>query len=220
MVLSDREIWMEVGTGRREFTPALEFDQVSPSSVDLRLSNGFTVFPRLPGVDIEINTPAVENVEAVIARYGERQILLAGEYLLLRPGDFALSYTLEYIRLPNYLAARVEGRSTLARLGLSIRQTARRFMPLLRVSCGWKYPTTGLFPAGFIRGRKSVNWRWNAWAALPQAGSTVSFSSSGKGKARPAGQGVFTLRPGLFAGRGPLSSILENRNPSPMSFRA
>ena len=124
MVLSDREIWMEVGTGRLSFTPELDLDQVSPSSVDLRLSNVFTTFPPLPGVDTEINTPAVANVEAVIARYGETQTLADGEYLLLRPGDFVLSYTLEYIQLPNYLAARVEGRSTLARLGLSIHQTA------------------------------------------------------------------------------------------------
>jgi dCTP deaminase len=125
MVLSDREIWMEIGTGRLRFTPAIVSGQIASSAVDLRLGNQFTTFrPPVPGVRTEIDVAEMENPEDVIARYGDTQILGPNEYFLLEPGQFVLTYTLEYVGMPNYLAARVEGRSSLARLGISVHQTA------------------------------------------------------------------------------------------------
>jgi dCTP deaminase len=50
--------------------------------------------------------------------------LATGEKFQLQPGEFALGWTLETINMPNFLAARVEGKSTLSRLGLSIHQSA------------------------------------------------------------------------------------------------
>ena len=125
MVLSDREIWMEIGTGRLQFNPAVVSRQVTSSAVDLRLANQFTTFtPPVPGVRTEIDVAEMDNPEDVIARYGDTQTLVPDEYFLLEPGQFVLTYTLEYVVMPNYLAARVEGRSSLARLGISIHQTA------------------------------------------------------------------------------------------------
>lgn len=125
MILSDREIWMEVGSNRLVITPDLETNQVSPSALDLRLGNEFTTFPRpVPGVETVIDTEGIGNVEAFIDRYGDKQIVPDNGAFRLEPGGFVLAYTLENIRMPDYLAARVEGRSTLARLGISIHQTA------------------------------------------------------------------------------------------------
>lgn len=125
MVLSDREIWMEVGSNRLVITPDLEASQVSPSALDLRLGNEFTTFPGpLQGAVTTIDTDKIGNVEAIIDRHGDKQILADNSTFRLEPGGFVLAYTLEYIRMPNYLAARVEGRSSLARLGISIHQTA------------------------------------------------------------------------------------------------
>ena len=125
MVLSDREIWMEVGSNRLAIIPDLAIDQVSPSAFDLRLGNEFTTFPGpLPGVETVINTAEISSVEAFIDRHGDKRILPDNATFRLEPGGFVLAYTLEYIRMPNYLAARVEGRSSLARLGISIHQTA------------------------------------------------------------------------------------------------
>lgn len=125
MILSDREIWMEVGSSRLVITPDLEADQVSPSALDLRLGNAFTTFPGpVKGAETVIDTDKTSNVEAVIDRYGNEHIIPDDETFRLEPGGFVLAYTLEYIKMPNYLAARVEGRSTLARLGISIHQTA------------------------------------------------------------------------------------------------
>ena len=125
MILSDREIWMEIGSSRLVITPDPEVDQIAPSALDLRLGNEFTTFPEpVPGVKTLIDTTEIGNVETVIDRYGRKQTLADNEAFPLKPGDFVLAYTLEYIQMPNYLAARVEGRSSLARLGLSIHQTA------------------------------------------------------------------------------------------------
>ena len=125
MVLSDREIWMEIGSGRLKFSPEITPDQVSPSSVDLRLGHTFTTFRQSPeGADTLIDLVKVGNVEEIVEAYGDTKALTEGEAFRLEPGQFVLAYTLEYVEMPNYLAARVEGRSSLARLGISIHQTA------------------------------------------------------------------------------------------------
>lgn len=126
MVLSDHEIWMEIRSGRLAFTPDIMAGQITPSSVDLRLSNSFTGFnpPAIPGVATTIDLSTIGNVEEFAASYGVQTILAEGEQYTLAPGQFALAYTLERVKLPNYLAGRVEGRSSFARLGISIHQTA------------------------------------------------------------------------------------------------
>ena len=125
MILSDREIWMEISSGHLSFDPEIEFNQVVPSAVDLRLGNQFTTFKTQPvGVDTLIDLAQVSNVEDIATAYGDTQFLKDGEAFRLEPGQFLLAYTMEYVKLPNYLAARVEGRSSLARLGISIHQTA------------------------------------------------------------------------------------------------
>ena len=125
MALSDVEIWMEIGSGRLKFDPNITANQVSPSAIDLRLSNQFTTFnPPVKGVTTTIDLAKIGNVEEIAETYGDTQTVTNGEAFSLAPGQFVLAYTLEHITLPNYLAARVEGRSSLARLGISIHQTA------------------------------------------------------------------------------------------------
>ena len=107
MVLSDHEIWMEIGSGRLQFTPPIVADQVSPSAVDLRLSDNFTVFnpPAPAGVSMAIDLAKIENVEAIAEAYGEERTVLAGETFTLMPGQFVLAYTKERVKLPNYLGS-------------------------------------------------------------------------------------------------------------------
>ena len=126
MILSDHEILMEIYSGRLVFTPPVSEDLISPSAVDLHLGNEFTVFDasRIKGVAISVDLAALENVEELSDMYGERITLAQDEKHTLKPGEFVLSYTQERVKIPNYLAARVEGRSSFARLGLSIHQTA------------------------------------------------------------------------------------------------
>ena len=130
MVLSDQEIRMELRNGGLAISPEINDAQIRPLSVDLQLSDVFTVFKtpdeiaKLAGLDQFVDLANVNDVEAIVSAVGRKVVLAEGERLDLKPGEFILAYTLERIELSNYLAARVEGRSTLARLGLSIHQTA------------------------------------------------------------------------------------------------
>ena len=136
MILSDHEIMMEIRSGRLVFTPDITEDQISPSAVDLQLSNVFTLINTtgLKGVTTAVDLAEIESVEDLARIYGEQKTLAKGEKLSLMPRGFVLAYTLERITLPNYLAARVEGRSSFARLGLSSHQTAPTFTQLLKGS--------------------------------------------------------------------------------------
>ena len=107
------------------FTPELEPQQVSPSSIDLRLGYQFTVFePQQSGFTVSVELRPGINIEAGIEQYSKTIILGEGEPFTLHQGQFVLAYTLETITLSNRLAARVEGRSSVGRVGLSIHQTA------------------------------------------------------------------------------------------------
>ena len=124
MILSNNDIRAEIERGGLKFDPMVEHNQFAASSIDLRLSEVFTR-PSIPGPGISIAVdPEVSSPEAAFRQYGEEIIVPDGEKFALRPGDFILGYTLERVELPDYLAARIEGRSRLARFGVSIHQTA------------------------------------------------------------------------------------------------
>ncbi len=124
MPLSDRDIFEEIECGNLVFDPEVELNQVSASSIDLRLADVFTV-PKLPpdGMFFAID-PSVISPEAVFRDYAEVVTVPSGDKFELKPGAFVLGYTLEKVSLPNHLAARIEGRSSMARLGVSVHQTA------------------------------------------------------------------------------------------------
>jgi dCTP deaminase len=115
MVLSDRTIRQMVEAGRIRIEP---FDpgDVQPSSVDLHLGGDFQVFrnSRYPYID-----PSREQ-----AGLTERVDATAEEPFVLHPGEFVLGSTVERITLPDDIVARLEGKSSLGRLGLLIHSTA------------------------------------------------------------------------------------------------
>lgn len=125
MVLSNNDIQDEIDRGGLKFEPSVDPGQMSSSSsVDLRLGDTFTV-PHEPrqGVSISID-PLITSTEDALRDYSDIVKVGRGEKFHLEPGAFVLGYTLERVELSNYLAARVEGRSSLARLGISVHQTA------------------------------------------------------------------------------------------------
>jgi dCTP deaminase len=115
MLLSDRDIVAEIDAGRIALEP-YEPGMVQPSSIDVRLDRFFRVFEnhRYPHID-----PAEEQPE--LTRLVEPE---AGEPFILHPGEFVLGSTYEVITLPDDVAARLEGKSSLGRLGLLTHSTA------------------------------------------------------------------------------------------------
>ena len=115
MVLSDRDIRAEIAAGRIVIDPFVP-EAVQPSSIDLHLDRRFRVFrnSRYPYIDVRVDQPDMTEL-----------VEIAGDDpFILHPGEFVLGSTLERVRLPDDLVARLEGKSSLGRLGLLIHSTA------------------------------------------------------------------------------------------------
>lgn len=128
MILTDREIKMALERGSLIIDPRPDERAFASTSVDLTLDQTFSVFRQSQtGVDISID-PAREgfNHDAAMEQITERQAIDLKEGYLLDPRKLILGWSAEYIDLRNdaRLAARVEGKSSLARLGLSVHVTA------------------------------------------------------------------------------------------------
>ena len=115
MLLSDRDIRASIDSGRVVLAP-YDAAMVQPSSVDVRLDRYFRVFEnhRYPHID-----PAEEQPD--LTRLVEAG---AGEPFVLHPGEFVLASTYEVVTLADDIAARLEGKSSLGRLGLLTHSTA------------------------------------------------------------------------------------------------
>ena len=115
MLLSDRDIRAEVDAGRIVLDP-WDPAMVQPSSVDVRLDRYFRLFDnhKYPHIDPAADQPDLTRLLEVDPAEG----------FVLHPGEFVLGSTLETVTLPDDLAARVEGKSSLGRLGLLTHATA------------------------------------------------------------------------------------------------
>jgi dCTP deaminase len=115
MILSDATIREEVADGRIVIDP---FDEacVQPSSVDLHVDSQFRVFAnsRYPYIDVKREMRDLTELVEVAE----------GEPFILHPGEFVLGSTLERVAIPDDMVARLEGKSSLGRLGLLIHSTA------------------------------------------------------------------------------------------------
>jgi len=115
VVLSDRTIREEIAAGRLIIEP---FDDtlLQPSSVDVRVAGEFRVFHNNRRTYIDVKD-ANDDLTEVVA-------IPDGEAFILHPGEFVLGSTRERVALPDDLVARLEGKSSLGRLGLLIHSTA------------------------------------------------------------------------------------------------
>jgi dCTP deaminase len=115
MLLSDRDIAVEIKAGRVQVEP-FEAKMIQPSSVDVRLDRFFRVFENHK---YEVIDPSLEQSELT------REVAVApDDFFILHPGEFVLASTYEVITLPDDIAGRLEGKSSLGRLGLLTHSTA------------------------------------------------------------------------------------------------
>ncbi|MEI6040733.1 MAG: dCTP deaminase [Actinomycetes bacterium] len=115
MLLSDRDIKAEIAAGRVKVEP-FDGQMIQPSSVDVRLDRFFRVFENHKYSVID---PSIEQSELT------REVAVENdEEFILHPGEFVLASTYEVITLPDDIAGRLEGKSSLGRLGLLTHSTA------------------------------------------------------------------------------------------------
>lgn len=124
MVLSDRDIKAYLSSGKIKISPTPDFsDQLGSCSIDFRLGNSFRIFnhSKYPYIDTRSTIPTDDMMKEINVSNDEP--------FIMRPGEFVLATTLEHLELPDDLLGRLEGRSSLGRLGIVVHSTASIFDP-------------------------------------------------------------------------------------------
>jgi dCTP deaminase len=115
MLLSDRDLRAEIEAGRVAIDP-YDAEMVQPSSIDVRIDRYFRVFHNSRYTHIDV-AKEMDDLTELVEPKGD-------DPFLLHPGEFVLGSTLERVTLPDDIAARLEGKSSLGRLGLLTHSTA------------------------------------------------------------------------------------------------
>lgn len=145
MLLSDRDILAEINAGRVALDP-YDPDMIQPSSIDVRLDKFFRVFDNHKYAAID---PSAEQAELT------RLVDVGPEGpFVLHPGEFVLGSTFESVTLPDDIAARLEGKSSLGRLGLLTHSTAGFIDPGFEGNVTLELSNTATLPINLWPGMK------------------------------------------------------------------
>ena len=149
MILSDRDIKQAITVGKIQIEPAPNFDkQLGSCSIDFHLGQTFKIFnhSKYPYID-----PRSPNLTTELMK----DIVVSGnEPFIMRPGEFCLATTVENLKLADDLLGRLEGRSSMGRIGIIVHSTAARFDP------GWdgtpvlELGNIGVLPVALYPGMK------------------------------------------------------------------
>ena len=147
-ILSDKTIKEYLEEGKIVIDPLKDEQQIQPSSVDMRLGDEFKVFKviRKPYID--------PKDEEDIAEYMESSTVPEGEAFIIHPNEFALATTQEYVKVPDDLVARVEGRSSMGRLGVTMHVTAGYVDPGFEGRITLEISNIGAMPVALYPGQR------------------------------------------------------------------
>lgn len=129
MKLSDRDIIQHLKVGKITIEPQPKQEKIKGISVDLRLDNRFRVFNDHTAPFIDLSGPRDEVQKIMDSVMGEEILIPEGDAFFLHPGELALAATFESVTIPDDLVGWLDGRSSLARLGLMVHVTAHRIDP-------------------------------------------------------------------------------------------
>ncbi len=149
MVLSDRDIKKNLKEGKIKIIPTPDLAlSLGSCSIDLRLGFAFRVFDHSR---IAYFDPYKKNYTGEVTREVKVE---KGEPFILQPGDFVLATTIESFELPDNLLARLEGRSSLGRLGIVVHSTASIFEPGWRGKVVMEMGNMGRMPVALYPGMR------------------------------------------------------------------
>ena len=129
MRLSDTHIREAIEQQRIVIEPAPKPEMISGVTVDLRLGNKFRVFQDHAAPYVDLSGPKEQINAAMESIMSDEIVLDEGQAFFLHPGELALAMTYEKVTLPADLVGWLDGRSSLARLGLMVHVTAHRIDP-------------------------------------------------------------------------------------------
>ncbi|WP_407389963.1 dCTP deaminase [Methanobrevibacter woesei] len=147
-ILSDKTIKEYLESGKIAIDPLEDEKQIQPSSVDMRLGDEFKVFKviRKPFID--------PKDEEDVSSYMESTVVKESEAFIIHPNEFALATTHEYVKLPDDLVARVEGRSSMGRLGVTMHVTAGFIDPGFEGKITLEISNIGAMPVALYPGQR------------------------------------------------------------------
>jgi dCTP deaminase len=129
MRLCDKDIEQYLDEEKIIIAPKPDSSMISGVSVDIRLGNEFRVFQDHTLPYIDLSAPKAEVQHAMNAIMSDEILIEDGEAFFLHPGELALAVTYESVTLPDNIVGWLDGRSSLARLGLMVHVTAHRIDP-------------------------------------------------------------------------------------------
>ncbi|MBX5494869.1 MAG: dCTP deaminase [Bryobacteraceae bacterium] len=148
MVLSDVDIKRYIELGKIKITPPLPPEQFGSCSVDFRLGRAFSVFEhsRHPYIDLRERVP-IQDLMTVVE-------VPEGEPFILQPREFVLAITEECLELDDDVLGRLEGRSSLGRIGIIVHGTAGLFDPGWRGKATLELSNLGRMPVALYPGMR------------------------------------------------------------------
>ena len=135
MRLSDQDIEKSLAEGEIIITPMPDGSMISGVSVDIRLGNEFRVFQDHTAPYIDLSGPKSEMQAAMNSVMSDEIYIADGDAFFLHPGELALAVTYESVTLPDNIVGWLDGRSSLARLGLMVHVTAHNRSRLVGENC-------------------------------------------------------------------------------------
>jgi dCTP deaminase len=189
MVLSDRDILKALEAGRIKIDPVPDFaTQLGSVSIDFRLGTTFMVFEHSRHSYIDPRQPqsigdAMRTIE-----------MTDDQPFIMQPGDFALASTIEALELDDAILGRLEGRSSIARLGITVHSTAAVFEPGWRGTATMELSNLGRMAVALYPGMRICSF------SFEEVSSPVMVPYYTKRNAKYAGQS--TPRPSLLADEG------------------
>jgi len=129
MRLSDKSIIEALDSGNIVIEPRPDDESISGVTVDLRLGNRFRVFSSHTTPHIDLSGSREEMNHAIDKVMSDEVVVDGEDAFFLHPGELALGITLESVTIPDNLVGWLDGRSSLARLGLLVHVTAHRIDP-------------------------------------------------------------------------------------------
>ncbi|MGN0092954.1 MAG: dCTP deaminase [Methanobrevibacter sp.] len=147
-ILSDKDLKKCIDDGKIVINPLTDEKQIQPSSIDMRIGDEFKVFRviRKPFIDPKDDDD--------IASYMESLTVEDGEAFIIHPNEFALATTYEYVKVPDDLVARVEGRSSMGRLGVTMHVTAGYIDPGFEGKITLEISNIGAMPVALYPGQR------------------------------------------------------------------
>lgn len=177
MVLSDVDIRRYMQAGKIRISPELPPEQWGSCSVDFRLGAEFSVFEhsRHPYIDLREKGGAIQDIMSTV-------VVKAGEPFILQPREFALAITEESLELDDDVLGRLEGRSSLGRIGIIVHGTAGLFDPGWRGKATLELSNLGRMPVALYPGMRICSFTFE------QLSSSVSVPYYKKASNKYAGQ--------------------------------